>query len=103
MAVGANLPFGCYQTLGNLQLKFGGAAAAGAGLLAHAGSALGGGNGGLPRRTACAFRAKHFVSAPDEVFVSRLTADKPGALSFTRRAGPAGAVRDHGGKRPTNC
>lgn len=26
---------------------------------------------------------EHFISAPDEVFVSRLTADKPGALSFT--------------------
>ena len=29
------------------------------------------------------FSREHFVSAPDEVFVSRLTADKPGALSFT--------------------
>ena len=29
------------------------------------------------------FTREHFVSAPDEVFVSRLTADKPGALSFS--------------------
>ncbi|MFO1521770.1 MAG: glycoside hydrolase N-terminal domain-containing protein [Kiritimatiellia bacterium] len=28
------------------------------------------------------FERTHFTSAPDEVFVSRLTADKPGALSF---------------------
>ncbi|MGO8749594.1 MAG: glycosyl hydrolase family 95 catalytic domain-containing protein [Thermoguttaceae bacterium] len=28
------------------------------------------------------FTREHFISAPDEVFVSRLTADKPGALSF---------------------
>lgn len=29
------------------------------------------------------FTREHFVSAPDEVFVSRLTADKSGSLSFT--------------------
>jgi alpha-L-fucosidase 2 len=29
------------------------------------------------------FERTHFVSAPDEVFVSRLTADKPAALSFS--------------------
>jgi len=28
------------------------------------------------------FTREHFISAPDEVFVSRLTADRPGALSF---------------------
>ena len=28
------------------------------------------------------FTREHFISAPDEVFVSRLTADQPGALSF---------------------
>ena len=28
------------------------------------------------------FRREHFVSAPDEVFVSRFTADQPGTLSF---------------------
>lgn len=46
----------------------------------------------LDLRSACAtvsyrqrgvrFTREHFVSAPDEVFVSRLTADKPGSLSF---------------------
>jgi alpha-L-fucosidase 2 len=29
------------------------------------------------------FQREHFVSAPGEVFVSRLTSDRPGALSFT--------------------
>lgn len=29
------------------------------------------------------FTREHFISAPDELFVSRLAADKPGALSFT--------------------
>ena len=29
------------------------------------------------------YRREHFISAPDQVFVSRLTADQPGALSFT--------------------
>ena len=29
------------------------------------------------------FTREHFISAPDEVFVSRVTADKPGAVSFT--------------------
>lgn len=29
------------------------------------------------------YAREHFISAPDEVFVSRLTADQPGALSFT--------------------
>ncbi len=28
------------------------------------------------------FKRTHFISAPDQVFVSRLTADRPGALSF---------------------
>ena len=31
------------------------------------------------------FEREHFSSAPDEVFVSRLTADKPASLSFTIR------------------
>ena len=38
------------------------------------------------------FTREHFVSAPDEVFVSRLTADKPGAFSFrSRSTGPNGS------------
>ena len=34
------------------------------------------------KETGVRFTREYFVSAPDEVFVSRLTADKPGALSF---------------------
>jgi alpha-L-fucosidase 2 len=33
-------------------------------------------------RNGVRFRREHFISAPDEVFVSRLTADRPGSLSF---------------------
>jgi alpha-L-fucosidase 2 len=100
---GANVPFGCYQTVGNLRLKFGGA---------RSGPSLKCGSGHhawsddqevefsmddeysrtLDLRTALAkvvyreagvqFTREHFISAPDEVFVSRLTADQPGALSL---------------------
>jgi len=34
------------------------------------------------REAGVRFTREHFISAPDEVFVSRLTADKPGSLSF---------------------
>ena len=34
------------------------------------------------REAGVRFTREYFVSAPDEVFVSRLTADKPGSLSF---------------------
>ncbi len=34
-------------------------------------------------RNGVRFEREHFVSAPGEVFVSRLTSDRPGALSFT--------------------
>jgi alpha-L-fucosidase 2 len=79
---GANVPFGCYQVLGNLHLRFEV------------------GDGGevrnyrrvLDLETATAhveyerdgvrFQRDHFVSAPDEGFVSRLIASQPGALSF---------------------
>ncbi len=75
---GANVPFGCYQTLGNLRLKFSGATnavehysrlldlATAAGRVEY-------------RRAGVTFTREHFVSAPDEVFVSRLT----GPISFT--------------------
>jgi alpha-L-fucosidase 2 len=77
-AKGANVPFGCYQVLGNLRLKFSGSAAP---VQDYART--------LDLRTAAAtvsyqqegrtFTREHFVSAPDEVFVSRLT----GPVSFT--------------------
>jgi alpha-L-fucosidase 2 len=79
---GANVPFGCYQTLGSLRLQFGDARD-----LPETYSRT------LDLRTASAdvqyteqgvkFRRTHFISAPDEVFVSRLTADRPGSLTLT--------------------
>jgi alpha-L-fucosidase 2 len=77
---GANVPFGCYQVLGNLRLKFPGTAAPEAYRreldLATARARV------TYRRDGVAYTREHFVSAPDEVFASRLTADRPGALSF---------------------
>ena len=80
-ARGAKLPFGCYQTLGNLRLKF-----------ARSKGAIEDYQRELDLATAMArvtyrrggvqFSREHFVSAPDEVLVSRLAADKAGAVSF---------------------
>jgi alpha-L-fucosidase 2 len=80
---GANVPYGCYQVLGNLRLKFDY-----------------GGVKDLPRNyrrdldlTEAVVRVSYdkggvhytrevFVSTPDEAIVVRLTADRPGVLSF---------------------
>ena len=82
MPSGANLPFGCYQVLGNLRLKFGGAsqpvqAYSRALDLSSAAATV------AYRKDGVRFERTHFVSAADAVFVSRLSADQPGALSFT--------------------
>ena len=76
-AVGADLPFGCYQVLGNLRLKF----ATGNTVenyrreldLAPAAALV------TYRRDGVQFTREHFVSAPDEVFAMRLT----GVLTFS--------------------
>ena len=77
---GANVPFGCYQTLGNLRLTFGDAQANNYSrkldLRTAAGDISYEANG-------VRFGRSHFISAPDQVFVSRLTADHRGSLSFT--------------------
>ena len=77
---GANVPFGCYQTLGNLRLTFGDAQANNYSrkldLRTAAGDITYEANG-------VRFGRSHFISAPDQVFVSRLTADHRGSLSFT--------------------
>ena len=75
---GANVPFGCYQTLGNMSMKFSGAFGDVEGYrreldLVTAAVRIGYRRNGVP------FAREHFVSAPDEVFVSRLT----GPISFT--------------------
>jgi alpha-L-fucosidase 2 len=80
---GANVPFGCYQVLGNVHLRWAGAEAP----VDYANYQR-----TLDLATATArvtyerdrvrFHREHFVSAPDEVFVSRLTADQPGAVTL---------------------
>ncbi len=79
---GGNLPFGCYQTLGDLRLKFGNSqvAAEEYSRTLDLRSALA---KVVYRQGSVRFTREHFISAPDEVFVSRLTADKPGSLLFT--------------------
>ena len=83
--VGANTPFGCYQTLGNLRLVFTGAASAPVTNyrrtldLADAVGRLDYEQDGVH------FTREAFVSAPDEVFVLRLTASAPGRISFDAR------------------
>jgi len=79
---GAKAPYGSYQTLGNLRVRFdeGGGAPAEyrreldlATALARVGYTKDG----------IRFSRENFVSAPDEVFVGRYTADRPRGLSFT--------------------
>jgi len=88
---GANVPFGSYQVLGNLHLRF---PASETVPLGATGRSLGieKYRRGLDLATATVrieyeregvqFRRTHFVSAPDQVFVSLLTASRRGALSF---------------------
>ncbi len=99
---GADVPFGCYQILGNLELRFAGpdASAPVSGYLRTLDLATATGRlvytqGGVT------YTREAFVSAPDEAIVVRLTASQPGrldldvALSRPERAaviadGPAG-------------
>ncbi len=81
--LGANVPFGCYQILGNLRLHF---VHPGAGLPAT------GYRRELDLTDALVtlhytqgdvhYTREVFASAPDEAIVIRLTASRPGALSF---------------------
>jgi alpha-L-fucosidase 2 len=83
---GANVPYGCYQMLGNLGLHF---VAPGADApvtdyrreldLADAVARVSYEQAGVH------FTREAFVSAPDEAIVLRLTADRPGSLSFDVR------------------
>ncbi len=77
---GANVPFGCYQTLGELRLTFGAAEAIDYSRTLDLASAAGEVS---YQAKGVRYRREHFISAPDQVFVSRLTAGKPGSLSFT--------------------
>ncbi len=81
---GKSVPFGCYQTLGSLLLDFRGAGQAPeiTGYLrtldlsrARASVSF--------KRGDVTFTREHFISAPDEVFVTRITASIPGSISFS--------------------
>ncbi len=80
-AAAANVPFGCYQTLGDLTLTFdhrGAPADYRRTLdLATAVAAV------SYRLGDAAFRREVFCSAPAQVLVVRLTCDKPGRIGFT--------------------
>ena len=83
-AKAANAPFGCYQTLGTLRLFFPSSAAGSPPATDY--------HRQLDLPTALAtvtyvrdgvrFTREHFVSAPDQAIVTRLTADRPGALTL---------------------
>ncbi len=80
---GANVPYGCYQVMANLHLKFTGA---------NANASVAGYTRDLDLTQAIArmsyeqggvhFSREGFVSAPDQVFVLHLAADRGGMLSF---------------------
>lgn len=86
---GANIPFGCYQTLGQLRLSFPKPPATSASAppeiknyrrtldVADAIGRLDYEQGGVR------YTREAFVSAPGEVIVIRLTANEPGRISFT--------------------
>jgi len=83
---GANVPFGCYQTLGNLELEFTGpdAAAPVTGYrreldLAEATGRVTYEQGGVR------YTREAFVTAPGEAVVIRMTASRPGSISFEAR------------------
>ncbi|MDD2305177.1 MAG: glycoside hydrolase family 95 protein [Prolixibacteraceae bacterium] len=77
---GANVPFGCFQTLGDLRLDFGKTAAYDN---YHRELDL---NQGIVKvsytQDGITFQREAFASYPDRVLVMRLTANKKGALSF---------------------
>ncbi len=82
---GANTPFGCYQTLGNLRLSFPASTTAEVKNyrrtldLAEAVGRLDYEQDGVR------YTREAFVSAPAETFVLRLTASTPGRISFVAR------------------
>jgi alpha-L-fucosidase 2 len=80
---GANVPYGCYQVLGNVRLQFdyGGVKEPPQGYrreldLAEAVARVSFERGGVH------YVREAFVSAPDEAVVMRFSADRPGSLSF---------------------
>jgi alpha-L-fucosidase 2 len=83
---GANVPYGCYQTLGELHLTFTDAAAATPVTDYRRTLDLAEAVGRITYEQAgVRFTREGFVSAPAEAFVLRLTASAPGRLSFDAR------------------
>ena len=78
---GANVPFGCYQVLGNLSLEFETDPNAATDYrrqldLSTASADV------RYKSNGVSYHRQYFTSAPDQVGVIRLTADKPAALTF---------------------
>ncbi len=84
--VGSKVPYGCYQTLGNLRLVFTDAAASAPVTNYRRTLDLAEAVGRLDyEQDGVRFTREAFVSAPDEAFVLRLTAGAPGRISFDAR------------------
>lgn len=84
--VGANVPFGCYQTLGDLRLTFTGPSAAAPVTNYRRQLDLTEAVGRVSYEQAgVRYTREAFVSAPAEAIVIRLTASQPGKLSFDAR------------------
>lgn len=85
---GADQPYGSYQVLGNLRLKFDGPTAATAPAVTNYGRELGLADA-VSRvsyeRDGVRYAREAFVSGPDEVGVIQLTASRKGAISFELR------------------
>ena len=88
---GANVPFGCYQTLGNLRLSFPASAPATSSAPAEVKNYrrtldLAEAVGRLDyEQDGVRYTREAFVSAPSEALVLRLTASAPGRISFDAR------------------
>jgi alpha-L-fucosidase 2 len=81
-AKAADAPFGCYQVLGNLHLRFAPTPGETTGYRRELDLATGQARL-IYQKDGATWTREHLVSAPDEVFASRLTTTKPGGLTFT--------------------
>jgi alpha-L-fucosidase 2 len=81
-AKAANAPFGCYQVLGNLHLRFDQSSGEATGYRRELDLATGSARVTY-QKDGATWTREHLVSAPDEVFASKLSTTKPGGLSFT--------------------
>ncbi|HEY4246694.1 MAG TPA: glycoside hydrolase family 95 protein [Lacunisphaera sp.] len=83
---GANVPFGCYQTLGDLRLKFIGDSVAAPVTQYRRELDLAEAVGRVTyEQNGVRYAREAFVSAPAEAIVIHLTASRPGAISFDAR------------------